>query len=202
MSACSTALLALHYQNEVLHPEGKIRVGIADDQVRHDLVTQAATLLDLARRQQWLLVHVRIAFRSDYSDMPRNIPIFLRTQSLGAVKEGEWGSEFYPDLAPIACSREFVLKHTSISAFRGTSLDQLLRLHGVENVMVAGVATHSVVESTVREAAEFGYYVSVVANACAAASVSTHTAALASMALMAQVVTVHDLVIQHSKGSA
>lgn len=193
MSQAATALLALHYQNEVLHPDGRIRVGLADDQTRARLIEQASVLLNQARQRDWVIVHVRIAFRPDYADMPRNMPIFLRVEALGAVKEGEWGSEFYADLVPLDGPREFMLKHTSISAFRGTSLDQILRSHGIERVVAAGVATHSVVESTVRDAAELGYEVDVVADACAAAQLSTHDAALASMALMAQVITVQDV---------
>lgn len=199
MSQTSTALLALHYQNEVLHPDGRIRVGLADDQTRARLIEQASTLLAQARRRDWLIVHVRIAFRADYADMPRNIPIFIRTEALGAVKDGEWGAEFYADLAPLDSRREFTLKHTSISAFRGTSLDQILRSHGIAHVVVAGVATHSVVESTVREAAELGYDVDVVGDACAAAQAATHDAALASMALMAQVITVQDVIVAEQK---
>lgn len=199
MSQRPTALLALHYQNEVLHPDGRIRVGLVDDHARTTLIEQATALLAHARQRDWLIVHVRIAFRPDYADMPRNIPIFLRTEALGAVKEGEWGAEFYASLAPRDHRREFTLKHTSISAFRGTSLDQILRSHGITRVVAAGVATHSVVESTVREAAELGYHVDVVADACAAAQAATHDAALASMALMAQMIMVQDLIASQEK---
>lgn len=199
MTQVPTALLALHYQNEVLHPDGLIRVGIADDEVRTALIERASALLAEARRRDWLIVHVRIAFRPDYADMPRNMPILYRAEALGAVKDGEWGAEFYPSLAPLNSRREFALKHTSISAFRGTALDQLLRSHGIVRVMAAGVATHSVVEGTVREAAESGYEVTVVADACAAAARATHEAALASMALMAQVTTVQELIASAEK---
>ncbi|WP_234942738.1 isochorismatase family protein [Cupriavidus necator] len=198
-------MLALHYQNDVLHADGRIRVGIDDDASRAALVDSAARLLAAARRSQWPIMHVRIAFRPDYGDLPRNIPIFRRTEAIGAVKDGEWGAEFYAPLSPLLpldSPREFVLKHTSISAFRGTQLDQLLRQHGVGRVVVAGVATHSVVEGTVREAAELGYEVVVVADACAAAQRATHEASLASMALMAEVTTLAELAAANEKESS
>ena len=45
-----TAVLALHYQNDVLHPEGKIRVGLdADSGARQRLLDRAAALLAGAR---------------------------------------------------------------------------------------------------------------------------------------------------------
>ncbi|WP_350494969.1 hypothetical protein [Neopusillimonas aromaticivorans] len=46
------AVLALHYQNEVLHPEGKIRVGVNDESVRERVLDGAARLLAMARKHQ------------------------------------------------------------------------------------------------------------------------------------------------------
>ena len=63
-----TAVLALHYQNDVLHPEGKIRVGLdADSGARQRLLDRAAALLAGARARALPIVHVRIAFRPDYA---------------------------------------------------------------------------------------------------------------------------------------
>ena len=184
-------LLALHYQNEVLHRDGRIRVGLAaDDPARDALVLEAQRLLAGARARAWPIIHVRMALRPDYADCPRNMPIFRKVMELGAVKEGEWGSAFLESLAPVPSPREFVLTHSRISAFAGTPLEQTLRMLGAQRLLVAGVATHSVVEGTVRDAADRGFEVYVAADACAAASPQVHGAALASMALVAEVTTV------------
>ena len=124
MNAPDAAVLALHYQNDVLHPEGKIRVGLdADGAVRQRLLHGAAALLDGARGHGLPIVHVRIAFRPDYADLLPNCDIFRNVASIGAVAEGQWGSAFYEGLQPLAGSpREFVVKHTRISAFYGTCL--------------------------------------------------------------------------------
>lgn len=186
-----TAVLALHYQNEVLHPDGRIRVGLAaHDPARDRVVAAARRLLAGARAQALPILHVRIAFRPDYADCPRNTPIFRKTVELGAVKEGNWGSAFLDTLAPLDSPREFVVTHTRISAFAGTSLEQTLRLLDARHLIVAGVATHSVVENTVRDAADRGYEVTVAADACAAASPSVHEGALNGMALIASITDV------------
>jgi len=189
LSDVGVALLALHFQNDVLHADGKIRVGIDDDTRRADLIDNARRLLADARKLGWLIVHVRVAFRPDYADLPRNMPIFARVAEIGAVQDGSWGAEFFDVLAPLFNGKEFVVTHKSISAFRGTHLDILLRQCRIGQVVAAGVATHSVVEGTVRDAAEHGYHVTVMADACTAASRTAHDAALASMALMADVTT-------------
>lgn len=184
-----TVLLALHYQNEVLHPDGKIRVGLgADSPVRANVISAAQSLLGRAREHRMAIVHVRIAFRPDYADLLTNAPIFRGVVNAGAAKEGTWGSEFYDTLAPDpANAREFVVKHTRINAFYGSPLEEVLNILGPRRLLVAGVATHSVVESTVRHAVDIGYEVMVAADACAAADPATHQASLHSMSLIAQI---------------
>jgi len=182
------AILALHYQNEVLHAEGRIRVGLAGDEAqRARVIAAAGRMLMGARARRWPIIHVRIAFRPDYADCPSNTPIFRQTMALGAVQEGAWGSAFLETLTPQKTSTEFVITHHRISGFAGTPLEQTLHLLGVKHLLVGGVATHSVVESTVRDAADRGFHVVVAADACAAASHDTHAASLASMALVAEI---------------
>ena len=191
-----TAVLALHYQNDVLHPDGKIRVGLdADNGARQRLLDNAAALLAGARAQAMPIVHVRIAFRPDYADLLPNCAIFRNVAAIGAVPEGQWGSEFYDGLQPLAGSpREFIVKHTRISAFYGTPLEETLRVIGARRLVVAGVATHSVVEGTVRHAADIGFDVMVAEDACASADPAVHEASLASMRLIAQTGSVADAV--------
>lgn len=187
------AVLALHYQNEVLHPDGKIRVGVNDEKVRESVIEGARRLLAFARKKQLPLLHVRIAFRPDYADCPRNTPIFQKTIELGAVKDGEWGAEFMKPLQPLENEHEFVVTHQRISSFAGTSLDNILRMLDVQHLIVGGVATHSVVEHTVRDATDRGYTVTIAADACAAGSSELHDAALRSLALVAKVSRVDEL---------
>lgn len=182
------AVLALHYQNEVLHPDGQIKVGVrVADPRRQSVIEAARRMLEGAREREWPIMHVRIAFREDYSDCPANTPIFRKTIELGAVRDGQWGSEFLPELAPRPGPREFVFTHTRISGFAGTALEQTLRMLRIEHLLVGGVATHSVVEGTVRDAADRGFHVLVAADACSAGTPEIHQASLDSMALIARI---------------
>ncbi|MDB5819709.1 MAG: cysteine hydrolase [Rhizobacter sp.] len=187
-----TVVLALHYQNDVLHPDGKIRVGIGADSPDRARVIEAATaLLAGARERGWPILHVRVAFRPDGADIIQNCAIFKAVHASGATREGTWGAEFYTPLAPDAASpREFVVKHSRIDAFYGSPLDETLRRCNAARLVIAGVATHSVVESTVRHAADIGFDTWVAADACAAALPAVHEASLASMKLIATVSTV------------
>lgn len=190
-----TAVLALHYQNDVLHPEGVIRVGIdANSPERDRLIATAEALLERARSREMPIVHVRVAYRPDGADIIRNAPIFRNVAAQGAVQDGTWGAEFYSSLAPHYTSqREFVVKHSRINAFFGSQLEEILRILGVSRLLVAGVATHSVVESTVRHAVDMGFEVDVAADACSAADLSVHRASLHSMSLIARILSSADL---------
>lgn len=189
MPTATTAVIALHYQNEVLHPDGKIRVGLGSDSpVRQNVLDAAGALFKRARACGLPIVHVRIAFRPDYADLLTNMPIMRSVADINAVVEGSWGAEFHDLLKPdTANPREFVVKHTRINAFFGSPLEEILRIVDAKRLLIAGVATHSVVEGTVRHAADAGYEVLVAAPACASANPATHQAALDSMALMARI---------------
>jgi nicotinamidase-related amidase len=192
VSRTRTAVLALHYQNDVLHPDGRIRVGLAAaDPARERVIAAATQLIAGARRLDLPLIHLRIAFRADYADLVQNCPIFRQTALLGAVKEGTWGAQFYAGLeADEQRAQEFALRHLRTSGFIGTPLELILAKLGVTHLIIGGVATHSAVEMTARHAADLGYEVTLAADACAAANEDVHQASLASMRLIAQVSTV------------
>jgi nicotinamidase-related amidase len=192
-------VLALHYQNDVLHPDGLIRVGLsADDPARHAVLDAAVRLQQGARARGWPIIHVRVAYRPDYADLLQNAPILRAVAASGAVQEGTWGAQFHDALRPVESPEEFVVTHTRINAFYGTPLDVLLRRLDARQLLIAGVATHSVVESTVRHAVDCGFEVTVLADACAAAQPATHLAALDSMRLIATISDVESVLEQTS----
>ena len=184
-------VIALHYQNDVVHPDGKIRVGLgAADNLRTALLDAAARLMAGARARRWPIVHVRVAFRPDYADLLQNAPILRNVAAVGAAKEGSWGAEFFGPLAPLPSGSEFTLTHHRINAFYGSPLETLVRQFDTRHLLIAGVATHSVVESTVRHAVDCGFEVTVAADACASANPASHAASLASMSLIANILPV------------
>ena len=191
----ATVLLALHYQNEVLHQRGKIRVGVAEqDDGRGRVKAKAAQLLAGARQAAIPVVSVRIAFRPDYADVIQNCKIFRDVVANQSMAEGSWGAEFFEGLGP--APGELVVKHSRVNAFYGSQLDEVLRVLGATRLIVAGVATNSVVETTARHAADIGYEVAVVADACSSGRAELHEASLANMSLIAEVMTLDALIGQ------
>ena len=160
----SDALIALHFQNDICHPEGRIPFSLnrRSDEAAAFLKASVAAL-DRARAEGWTVIHVHIAFAEDYSDLPRNCRLFPAVEELGAVKRGSWGAAPLPAFEPQ--DGEIVLSHACNSAFRGTKLEGLLRDSGIDRLHVMGLATQFSVEHTVRDAADIGFRVVVLAIA-------------------------------------
>lgn len=178
-----TALLAIHYQNEVILPQGAIRQGFAEaDPERAAFIARVGAALTQARAQGIEVISIRIAFAPDHSDLIANCPIFAEVRRRGALREGSHGAEFVEGLGPLP--GELVVTHRRTSAFVGTDLEALLISRGILRLYVAGVATHSAVEATARHASDLGFDVTVLADISHAADPQMHAAALRSLALV------------------
>jgi nicotinamidase-related amidase len=68
---------------------------------------------------------------------------------------GSYGHDIVDELKPLA--EEAVLDKPGKGAFFATDLDLMLRNHGIESLVVAGVTTEVCVNTTVREANDRGY---------------------------------------------
>ncbi len=192
MPKAHTAVLAIHYQNENCHPNGKIRVGIAADaDWRWERLGNAKRLLDGARAAGAAIIHVRLAVPPDYRGVSANTDLIREWMALSAWQEDTWGTAFIESLEPHA--DDFVITHTRNSAFYNTTLDEILFQLGVRNLVCAGVSTAYAVEGTVRHATDIGYKVTVAADACSTATHAQHENALAAMKPLASIKTVDEI---------
>jgi biuret amidohydrolase len=64
------------------------------------------------------------------------------------------------------------------NGFDRTVLDTILRVAGVDTLVLVGIATDVAVESTARAASDLGYRTIVVSDACTADNDSSHTRSL------------------------
>ena len=78
---------------------------------------------------------------------------------------GTKGADIHPSVVP--SSGEAVVEKNFPNSFRNTNLEEKLKSHGIESLVVAGMMTHMCVDATVRQAADLGYKVTLLADACA-----------------------------------
>lgn len=77
-----------------------------------------------------------------------------------------------PSLAPQP--QDILVVKRRVSAFSGSDLEVILRSFGIEHMVLTGIATSGVVLSTVREAADKDYRITVLADGCADADQEVH----------------------------
>lgn len=92
------------------------------------------------------------------------------------IPKGSPGARILPELQP--APNEIVLPKSSSGVFNSTAIDYVLRNLGTRRLVVAGVFTDQCVDMAVRDAADRGYHVTLVEDACAADSDERHAAAL------------------------
>lgn len=96
------------------------------------------------------------------------------------VPKGAPEGQVISQLAPV--DNEIVLPKTSSGVFNSTNIDYVLRNLDTRYLIIAGVITDQCVDMAVRDAADRGYLVTVVADACATYSEARHDAALRAYA--------------------
>jgi ureidoacrylate peracid hydrolase len=88
------------------------------------------------------------------------------------VPKGSPDANMVSELTPAA--DEIVFGKTSSSVFISTNIDYVLRNLGTRYLIVAGCLTDQCVDSTVRDACDLGYLVTVPTDACVTLSAERH----------------------------
>jgi nicotinamidase-related amidase len=115
---------------------------------------------------------------------------------------GTRGAEIHPLVQPLP--GEMVIEKNFPNAFRNTGLKEFLEKQNIKNLVVAGMMTHMCVDASVRHAADLGYKITLLGDACATRAQSyggetvparqVHAAFLAALnGFYAKVVNTHEL---------
>jgi len=132
-----------------------------------EIVASASALARSFRAVGAPVVLVRVTYRADGADRVAPLP--------GQPAPGAPARDFsLPDPGLHTEPSDLLVSKHQWGAFYGTDLDLLLRRNRVDTVVVAGIATHMGVESTVREAWERSYRVMVAEDATGAPSEEDH----------------------------
>lgn len=92
------------------------------------------------------------------------------------LPKGSPQARIIDDLTP--AENEIVLPKTSSGVFNSTNIDYVLRNLGTRHLIIAGIVTDQCVDMAVRDAADRGYLVTLVEDACATYTPARHQACL------------------------
>jgi nicotinamidase-related amidase len=156
-----------------------------------EYLPRLASAADAARRAGIAVMYVTIAFRPGYPEVsPRNAT-FAGIRGSGRYIDGDPGSRIHPAIAP--APGEVIISKRRVSAFSGSDLDMVLRAGGVDSLVLAGIATSGVVLSTLRQAADLDYRLTVLADGCLDADPEVHRVLLGKVfPRQAEVISITD----------
>ena len=168
-----TAIIMIDMQRDFILPGG-FGATLGNDVGRlASAVPVARQLLDWGRARGLMVVHTKEAHAADLSDCPpakrnRGNPA-LRIGDIGSMGriliDGEVGSDFVPDVAPLA--GEITLVKPGKGAFYATNLGEQLKSAGITHLLLGGVTTEVCVQTTMREANDRGYECLLIEDATA-----------------------------------
>ncbi len=92
------------------------------------------------------------------------------------LPKGSPQAQIITELTPV--ENEIVLPKTSSGVFNSTNIDYVLRNLETRHLIIAGIVTDQCVDMAVRDAADRGYLVTLVEDACATYSAERHQACL------------------------
>lgn len=162
----NTALLVMDMQSAV---------------IRHlpdynEITGNVAKAIAFARANSIPVLFVVVNFRPGMPEVSLRNKIFSaskqRSMSMSMNINMDDVMKIDPALSPT--SDEIVITKRRLSAFTGSDLEVVLRAQDIQHLILTGVATSGVVLSTLREAADKDYRITVVSDCCTDADIEVH----------------------------
>jgi nicotinamidase-related amidase len=136
------------------------------------LISHVAKAIANARGTKMPVIYVTVGFRPGLPEISMNNKSFSASRERFASTSIEEWIKIHPDLA--ALEAEIIVTKRRISAFTGSDLEVILRAQSIQHIILTGVATSGVVLSTLREAADKDYRITVLSDCCADADQEVH----------------------------
>lgn len=185
----AAALVLVDLQNRAVNPEFGAVAHLLEQKyasiaqyyfprLRKQVMPNTQRLLSYFRQHKLRVIHLTIGpALPDGSDMISPIgrgyaDIEATTGIRGLHPIGTPAHAIIDELQPLP--NELVINKTTASAFNSTSIEATLRTMGIRFLVIAGVATNACVELTARDAADRGFLVTIVDDACATWSQMMH----------------------------
>lgn len=128
------------------------------------LVSMLKQAIAAARAARIPVIYVVVGFRKGFPEIGIGT-----AKTFAALRQGAFPGLEEPtvDAAVAPEPGDIVVTKRRVSAFAGSDLETILRSHKIEHLVLTGISTSGVVLSTLREAADKDYRLSVLSDGCA-----------------------------------
>ena len=197
----TTALLSIDMQN---FPPTTNRDGV--DFTEEDVKSYPHRLESVKRNAKQVLKHARakgmeVVFCRIVSKTKdgRDRSLLHKHMGIHVLPHGDKRAQFLRGIGPKG--DEMVFNKTGSNAFEVTNLDYVLKNVGIKKLIVMGLLTDECVAGTVKSAADLGFDVTVLEDACTAATQKRHDASILGLRRFAKIEKVKDF-LGRKKSSA
>jgi nicotinamidase-related amidase len=129
------------------------------------VVGTIAKAIAAARNHNIPVIYVTLGFRPGAPEISSDNKSFVGWKdTFGKVNIEEF-MKVVPELTPLPA--DIVVTKRRISAFTGSDLEVVLRAQNIRHLVLTGIVTSGIVLSTVREAADKDYRLTVLSDGCA-----------------------------------
>ncbi len=179
-----SAVLALHWQVNVIKPAGFFGAMLAEPVARSGVVERATHFHGAAQAAGLPVLFTRFTVPTDGGLLVTNTAFMT---AVAAARESFLptapGAQLIPEMRTRA-SADRVFDNQKLSGLAGSDLPAWLAEHDIDTVLITGVATNLTVEQTARHATDLGLITIVISDCVAAADETTHAASLANLELV------------------
>lgn len=127
-----------------------------------DYVPRLRKAIDGATSAGVPVIYVVVGFRAGYPEVSARNKVFGAVRNLPAGHETDM--RIHPDI--VSGPEDIVVIKKRVSAFAGSDLDLVLRAGEIDSLVLTGIATSGVVLSTVRQAADLDFTLTVLSDGC------------------------------------
>lgn len=138
------------------------------------VVNKAAEAIATARANNVLVIIVRLGFHKGLPEVSDANKMFATAKAQLSTNNNnlEAFMQLHPNLG--VTEDDIIINKRRVSAFSGNELDMLLCSQNITHLVLSGVSTSGIVLSTVREAADKDYELTVLSDGCADSSEENH----------------------------
>lgn len=151
----NTALLVMDMQTTLI---GMLPAG-------DETLGNIAKAIAYARNNNVPVIYVVVGFRRGMPEVSPNNKGFSASKALLGNGNNDELMKIVDAVAPLP--GEIIVTKRRYSAFTGSDLEVILRSLGIQHLVLSGISTSGVVLSTVREAADKDYRLTVLSDGCA-----------------------------------
>lgn len=150
----NTALLVMDLQNGIVSrfTENK------------EIILPFQKAIEAARQNNIPVIFVRVGFSEGYPEVSPKNKAFSAISKYGGMTVVDSATQIHELVQPQP--NEPVITKYRVSAFAGSNLEVILRSQQINTLILSGISTSGVVLSTLREAADKDFSITVLSDAC------------------------------------